>query len=227
MKPALLRPALLAASVAICGLFLSPQTQAATLVPGSPPTPPDTLPSISGTFLASLTAPFATATLNGTVTSEVIRANTGFLDFVIQLSNGTGQAIEKITSGVFDGFTVDAGFILPGGTASGFPPLTSPLTGGAAPATVDENINTVVGFNFPGNAAILAGQTTDILFILTNATNFTAGTIGLIDSTTATLPGFQPLAAVPLPGGLVLFGSGLAGLGLLARRRKRQAIATA
>jgi len=35
----------------------------------------------------------------------------------------------------------------------------------------------------------------------------------------------ESLAAVPAPGALPLFATGLAGLGLLARRRKKQAAA--
>jgi hypothetical protein len=68
------------------------------------------------------------------------------LDFVIQVTNGNGQALEKITNGSF--LSPDVGYVTPGGTAG---TLTS---GAIIPVTVDESINGTVGFNFPGTGAI-------------------------------------------------------------------------
>jgi len=143
------------------------------------------------------------------------------------VTNGTGDTLEKITNGAFNippGLFVDVGYIIVGGTAG---TLTSGV-GGIAPSTVDDSINATVGFNFPGSSGLPAGATTLILVTETLANNFAPGLIGIIDSSTATVAGFEPASSVtPLPATLPLFATGLGALGLLGWRRKRKAAAIA
>jgi hypothetical protein len=163
--------------------------------------------------VATASFPFSGFTINGSYTTEVIQdANRGgLLDFVIQVTNGGGDVLEKITNGFF--LSPDVGYITPGGTAG---TLTSTL-GAIIPGTVDESINGTVGFNFSG---IPSGATTAILVIETGFSQFTSGLIGI--NSAVTVPGFG-VVPVPVP----IAGAGLPGLilasgGLLAWWRRRQ-----
>jgi len=90
----------------------------------------------------------------------------GLLDFVIQVTNGDGQALGRITNGTF--LSPDVGYVTLGGTAG---TLTSSGTS-IIPGTVDESINGTVGFNFSGMGAIPSGATSAILVIETGFSQF-------------------------------------------------------
>jgi hypothetical protein len=78
-----------------------------------------------------------------------------------------------------------------------------------------------IGFNFTNPPGVTPGQTSQFLIIDTNATNFTAGNIGVIDAVTSNIPGFAPAGQVPEPASVVMFGLGFAGMcGYTLRRRK-------
>lgn len=103
----------------------------------------------------------------------------------------------------------------------------SPLVGNQAASTADRSVDGVVGFNFlPGLLGkITPGETSDILIVRTNATTFTAGTMGIIDGTAGFAAAFQPSGAPPLvgpipePGTFGLLASGLVALVGVARKR--------
>jgi hypothetical protein len=164
-------PALVIAA-GITSTMTASSAHANFLSPGSPATSPDIFSSITGPVVGTISNSFSGVTINGSYTTEVIQdANRGgLLDFVIQVTNGDGQALEKITNGFF--LSPDVGYVTPGGTAG---TLTS-TSGAIIPGTVDESINGTVGFNFSG---IPSGATTAILVIETGFSQFTSGLIGI------------------------------------------------
>jgi hypothetical protein len=206
-------PALIIAA-GITSILSAPPAHANFLSPGSPATSPDVFASITGPVVGTISGSFSGATINGSYITEVIQdaSRGGLLDFVIQVTNGNGQALGTITNGNF--LSPDVGYVTPGGTAG---TLTS---GAIIPGTVDESINGTVGFNFTG-AGVPSGAITAILVIETGFSQFTSGLIGM--DSTVTVAGF---GVVPIPGPIA--GAGLPGLilasgGLLGwwRRRNR------
>jgi PEP-CTERM motif len=135
---------------------------------------------------------------------------TGGLDFVYQFMNNGNSTdpTERITASSFAGWTVNAGYIL------GL---------GSAPNEVSLSANgAVVGFEFiPGSFNVLPGQTTDLLVVETNATDYKDGLFSIQDGSTATLNAFVPSTVSPEPASLALIGAGLLGLSLLRRRSSK------
>jgi len=194
-----------------------------TVVPGLTSAAP-------GTLLASLSAPYVSSlgTTAGTLNSAVYREAGGTLDFYYQVTNNTtapncgaaGQPacdpLSRETDTTFTGFTTSVGYRTDGGSiAGGF------VNGSVAPVTADRNsVGDVVGFSFnpPDAAKIQPGQTSDVLVISTNATNFTSGNASVIDGGVTTVKAFEPTSATPEPVTFVLTGMGLLTLAGLRRR---------
>jgi hypothetical protein len=181
-----------------------------------------------GTLLASMVAPwsFVVPPPTGGITSGELRSavfmnTTGTIDFYYQLVNdaGSSTAIARESNANFAGYETFTGFRLDGGSLPGgiFD------DGTVMPFTSDRDvIGIVVGFNFgplPENR-VLAGLTSNVLVISTNATRYTVGNASVIDGGTATVDAFQP-AAIPEPGSALLLGTGLAAafIGLKTRRK--------
>jgi len=165
-------------------------------------------------------------TVSGTYSVEVISTPTG-LDFLIQVTaSGSSQPIATISTGDYPTSIIpDVGFLTTGSTAG---TLTS-AAGDVAPNNLARP-TTAIDFNFASPPGFLTpGSTSDVLVLETTAIAFTTGTVGIIDSTTATVAGFAPVARVAVPGPIA--GAGLPGLifaggGLLAWwRRKRNTVA--
>jgi len=193
--------------------FLLPGTSAAPDVFGSFAT--DTLLATTGaqTFTSS------TGVLSGTVTAAVFRTQFGFLDFVYQVSTNAVSldAINRVTGIDFTGFTTDVGYTPTGSTFPG----GSFVDGTTIPVTVDRSLGgDTVGFQFSAPQGVLPGATSVTLVVETNATNFTAGNVNVIDGGVTTEPSFQP-TVIPEPVSATLLGIGLVGLGFARFLRKR------
>jgi hypothetical protein len=162
----------------------------------------------------------------GTYTELVVRDDgtqpggiKGDLDFLYKISVTSGDSLTRITGSSYAGWSTDAGY-LTGSFGS--------LTGGDfAPTTIDRNPGSGnrVGFNFPlgpPDLSLQPGHSSEILVVKTNAADYTAGKIGLIDSVTENLDGFAP---GPEPSSMILLCTGIACMGGFAWRRRKVATA--
>ena len=219
-----LRIALLTVFLAIAAslALATPLPGTVLVAPGASVVPGDATGQPAGTLLASLTETWSfsttAGTTSGTFITAVFRNSSGTLDFYYQVSNGpsssTSLARESNTS--FSGFQTSVGFRTDGSSVPGglF------ADGTVIPNTADRNTSgAVVGFNFniPVTNEIAPGQTSFVLVISTNATNFTQGNSEMLDGGSVTVNAFQP--AVPEPSSLLLFGSGLVTLAGVLRRK--------
>jgi hypothetical protein len=201
----------------------------ATILPptGSPPVAPTAFATpANGPFLANtgMTAFTATNSLGQTTITGEYEAmvyadpsNTfcaGCLDFFILVeSNSTStDDIERMTLASFGSFMTNVGYSVGKGSPSG----------GVDPATVDRSsTGSVIGFNFSSPDGVAPGEETQVLEIQTNAKNFMAGTLQIIDSSVASVAAFEP-CVVPEASSIsmTLLGGILLGIGFIGRRRR-------
>jgi hypothetical protein len=180
-----------------------------------------------GTLRASLSGTWTntTSTMNGTYLTAVYSdpGNTfgaGDLDFVYQVTNSANSihSVGRTTAINFTGFLTDVGYTTTGSTLGfGF------VNGTVVPITVDRaSSGDSIGFSFtpPISAAINPGQTSMVLVIETNATNFVAGNFSLIDGGVTTVAAFEPLAA-RVPEGSALSMLGISGIALLGAMKRK------
>lgn len=208
-------------SGALCAMaWFAGSASANTLSPGQSGVTPDTFAPITGTVIASVSnvayAEVNAQTLTvgtGTYSAWVVSGDSsnawGGLDFIIQVNQLTGD-IGRVTTSPFDSFLVDAG------TTTTLNGVASP--GSIVPLTQDRTTSNVIGFNFVPS---ITGGGTEYLVIQTNANGWQPGSISIIDSGTANVVGFAPVAG-PAPASL-WGGAGLLGLmGIFAMRRRMQ-----
>lgn len=190
----------------------------------------------AGTLLANETISW-TSTLGtsaGTLTSAVYReSGSNTLDFYYQVTNNatapncgtaghpTCDPLSRETDTTFAGFITSVGYRIDGGslTGAGF------TNGTVVPVTADRNSpnGDVVGFSFnpPDSAKIQPGQTSTVLVISTNATQFMNGNASVIDGGVTTVASYEPAAPIPEPASLLLFAGGFIGLAALRRSSRR------
>ena len=209
--------------------------------------------SSTGGGPVSASASFTTSDTNGgtiSVTLQNLQANItdvaqALSDLFITYSgsnltggtvSGTGQAITVNSNGTTTlGSTINAGWVFTnqGSNSLLLDVLAGPghagpantIIGPPGPGGVYTNANGSIAGNGPHNPFLnqtasftisLAGITANTL--ITDAT-FSFGTTAGVN-----VPGVPGTSPVPIPGALLLFGSGLAGLGLLgAHKRKKPA----
>ncbi len=212
-----MKTVLLAASAAFAMVAAAPAAQAIVLDPGTSGSP-DLLSLGSGSTLVANTGslPFSNSAFSGTIDEWVYEdtANTfgsGDLTWVIQVVNSanSSDAMARVTAGNFATFMTDVGD-----------------NGGAnAPSLVDRDTpGHTIGFSWAATGGLLAGQTSDLLMIDTNASRFTTGTLAVINSQTSDLSAYEP-SAVPEPPTWAMMLLGFAGLGVAGYRGSRKSTA--
>ncbi len=169
----------------------------------------------------------------GTLRSAVYRNSlNNQLDFYYQFVNNSSSvdSISRMTMTNFGTFTTNVGFTSQdidgttgsaGGTAKA---VNFSQTGTMqAPSLANRPSQGTLGFNFGDGTVssdmINPGETSRILVIRTNATNYNNGSTSTINGAIATYQTFAP-TAIPEPGTYALMGAGLIALGLV--RRKQQ-----
>ena len=165
---------LLAASATFAILAAAPAAQAIVLAPGDSGSP-DLLNLGAGSTQVANTGvlSFSNSAFSGTIDELVFEdtANTfgsGDLTWIIQVTNdaSSSDAIARVTAGNFATFLTDVG---DNGDAN-------------APSLVDRDTpGHTIGFSFASLGGLLAGETSDLLTIDTNAVRFTTGTLAVID----------------------------------------------
>jgi hypothetical protein len=158
------------------------------------------------------------------------------IDFYYQISNISNAVpptnvdpIARSTHTNFAGFVTDVYNIVtpgifipcsacPGGTFA---------VGTIAPVLATRNTPSTVGFEF---LDLLAPGTTSIVYVIrTDATDYKPGATNLINGAVATRTTFAPAVGnitVPETSELTLFGLGLTGIAVMARRRKTRKVET-
>ncbi|HMD47937.1 MAG TPA: PEP-CTERM sorting domain-containing protein [Bryobacteraceae bacterium] len=198
-------------------LFFSSAAHADILAPGTAGGPDIfsfVCPAECPTLLALVETPFSNANESGDVLAGVISDpnNTfgaGNLDFVYQIVNNPGSidGLERLVATSFTGYQTDVGFATNGSAiGNGF------ADGTVAPTGVDRPFANEVGFNFSALNTVAPGTDSVLLVVETNSTEFTSGTVAIIDGLSTNLAGFAP-TGVPTPEPSM---SMLVGLGLLA-----------
>ena len=168
----------------------------------------------------------------GTLRSAVYRNSlNNQLDFYYQFVNNASSvdSISRITMTNFGTFTTNVGFTsqdIDGTTGGGTPVKTNFVQNTTlmqAPSLANRPSQGTLGFNFGDGTVssdmINPGETSRILVIRTNATNYNNGSTSTINGAIATYQTFAP-TAIPEPGTYALMGAGLIALGLV--RRKQQ-----
>jgi hypothetical protein len=202
----------------------SPQVKAQLLPPGGIIAPPGAYQANAALPPAADTGvlPWAIfGTDSGTV-REIVVANDlnnplHGLDFIYQLTVGRGS-LSQIALNNFSGFVtaVFQSINAPAGpwNLAGQAPFAVGTLGAGAAASADRSLDGAV-INFKWIPSVTPGQTTYVVFVLTDAQFFTQTPIGIIDSGSTNAFGFGPAAnpRVPEPGSIVILASCFLGLG--------------
>jgi hypothetical protein len=222
-------------SSALCVCALSISAYADTLTPGAELQPPDILSLAGLTLVASETdVALNSLTFTADLTAAVYSGNdtscptTDCLIFAYQVTDtgvvgpGTG-IIEDLTASNFSNYSTDVGYDSLTTATSVF------AAGGSMPLTVGRSLSgpgAVVTFDYPDADAspsdLVPGESSAVLIVETNATNYTTGLFSAIDGATATVDAFGPASSTPEPASMALIGLVLMGFGLLRKRTGRQ-----
>ena len=207
---------LIATMAVVLALGMAVSAEATVIAPGGSTVPADTTSPGSGDpILASIIgAAFLVEDavgndiLGGTYSTWVRQDADGFLVFEYSFTVDTefvdGDAISAVTMASFMDWTTDVGA---DDLGTNYPSLIDRSGGGAT-----------VRFNYAGDEAVGMGDSSALMWIKTNAMNYTAGSFQLLDGGVDTVAAFAP-TIIPEPTSMVLFGTGL--LGFAGRMRKK------
>jgi hypothetical protein len=219
------------AIVPVLALLMSARgAEAVPLIPGAPAVPPDAIVFTGAeVVLASVVRTWAansnhTGEVRAAVLNEGAANPLGGLTFVYQLANSAASrdAIGRTTDFNFGLFLTHAHIAFNGSALGGA------FTDGTQNVqSVDRSGDgNVVGWNFTGAGVPDAerldpGETSLVMIIRTNAPDWDPGFTSVINGGTDDVDTFQPAPAAPIPepAALLLFGTALAGLASLRRRR--------
>jgi hypothetical protein len=211
--------------VPVCAVLLLAVPMSATpLAVGGVVFTSDDTGAPTGTILASiLNVAYSTPAVIGKYSTWVVRNGGGTLDFYYQVffDPASPDPIGRLTMFNFGApgvSLVDVVSRIDGNTVFG----AGALNGDELPLFADRTAATV-GFNYkvlPGLCTCdpFEPSSTSILGIKTNATDYAAGILNIIDGSVAAVPAFAPIAA-PEPGTYAMLGAGLLGLAMLRRKR--------
>jgi hypothetical protein len=197
-------------AVTVMLMFALAQPVAHASILGNGDTAPPSFLTPGGNLMVTYSGAIATDTFSANYTQWVYADpnNTfcaGCLDFVYQFTNNGPDVLERFSMYNFVSFRVDAGF--------------DPNSGMHAPITVNRSTDgTVVGFNYTGADNILAGETTPLLVIETDALNYVDGFVTAQDGNAGFGFAYAPGAATPEPSTLGMLGTGIFAVGGFLRR---------
>lgn len=172
-----------------------------------------TAPWGSPTLIANMTSSYSSATISGSVTTQVYKEAGGTLDFFYQVTSTNANPALHISVPGFGGVTTNVYYVTD--------PTILPSPANSSLGTVGYNDfyridPNVVGADFAGG---LANATSYWLVVQTNATSYSSATAFIQDGSQASAGTFAP---APLPSSLALFATGAVGLvGGLFRRIRR------
>lgn len=196
--------------------FTTVSLQAATsytLQPGGfSPALSSTYP-VGGTVLGSLTTPFNSLTLDGTLRSTVIQGDAsnpyGGLTFtyLVMMDQLSPDAASRLTVSSFAGFSTDVSYN-----------PTGPQVPNVNPTTFGRSVDgAVLRFSFD-SPNIAAGEASALIIVQTDAHFFGDGLAAVIDGSSANTMSLVPMVPEPGTCGLLLLGLGTFAV---ARRRAR------
>lgn len=178
-----------------------------TLAPGGNITATSSGFPTGGTLLDSISLPYTSPTIAGTVTSKVYSGDpsnpySGGLTFTYSLTMsgpaGTIDAVSELTAGGYAGFQTDVSY--------------NPSGGGIAPSNFSRSSapGDVLQFFFSNGGGIALGDTSALIVVQTDAHNFEQNVNGgVIDSQPSNVGLLTPAVPEPAIGSLLATGLGI------------------